>query len=48
MIAFSAADSALGELANEAHQNTTNYRARISTGGNEFGSAGKRNNTITS
>src|SRR5262249_19725992 len=45
IIAFSSADSALGELANEAHQNTTNYRARISAGGNEFGSASKRNNT---
>src|SRR5262249_14947609 len=47
MIAFSSADFALGELANDAHQNTTNYRVRVSTGGNEFGSASKRNNTLT-
>src|SRR5205823_4300643 len=44
---LSSADSGLGELANEVHQNTTNWRARISAGGNEFGNANKRNNTLT-
>src|SRR6516164_11064501 len=47
IIAFSSADSALGELANEVHKNATNGCASISAGGNEFGSAGKRNNTLT-
>src|SRR5690348_2069542 len=44
---FSPADSALGELANEVHQNTTNCCASISAGGNEFGRASKRNNAQT-
>jgi hypothetical protein len=44
---FSSADSALGELANEMHQNTTTCRARVSAGGSEFGSVSKRNNTGT-
>jgi hypothetical protein len=43
----SRADSALGELANEVHQNTTNCCARINAGGNEFCSASKRNNSLT-